>query len=324
MFIAPILSRLSPASEVAGKEAAVETFKITDIPQAMDTLGWSEGARVMRKWFDNPAYELPMDVKRGNVSPSNLAPAQLLTDIPFDWLFSSSTRVQSHVEELISTLSNVTEFNTAVGRLKSPFDQLSRGLMVLMTRLQRIGHLNERTCTLQNAYEDFSNLSAIQLEDTSQFNLIRIGASTWEKATDALDDVYGALGSFAIKIAATKIRTIANDHGFPAIEIEEVGLYVRDTYDFLNTDGDQLLGYWNKQGVIRPGPMDYFAEPNFIDKADLRYFKVTNDSFNNYRKRWSKGGDFLVFSTVKHYPVSIVVHLSSTDFEEFKARASSI
>ncbi len=290
----------------------------------MDTLGWSEGARVMRKWFDNPAYELPMDVKRGNVSPSNLAPAQLLTDIPFDWLFSSSTRVQSHVEELISTLSNVTEFNATVGRLKSPFDQLSRGLMLLMTRLQRIGHLNEKTYTLQNAYEDFSNLSAIQLEDTSQFNLMRIGASTWEKATDALDDVYGALGSFAIKIAATKIRTIANDHGFPAIEIEEVGLYVRDTYDFLNTDGDQLLGYWNKQGVIRPGPIDYFAEPDFIDKSDLRYFKVTNDSFNNYRKRWNKGGDFLVFSTVKHYPVSIVVHLSNTDFEEFKARASSI
>ncbi|MBS7690175.1 hypothetical protein I0E98_05585 [Pseudomonas lalucatii] len=225
---------------------------------------------------------------------------------------------------MISELSNVTEFNATVGRLKSPFDQLSRGLMVLMTRLQRIGHLDEKTRSLQNAYEDFSDLSAIQLEDTSQFNLIRIGASTWEKATDALDDVYGALGSFAIKIAATKIRTMANDHGYPAIEIEEIGLYVRDTYDFLNTDGDQLLGYWNKEGVIRPGPIDYLTEPDFIDKADARHFKITNDSFNNYRTKWNKGGDFLIFSTVKRYPVSIVVHLSDTDFEEYKFRASSI
>lgn len=324
MITTPIRSRLTPASQVAGQDSPVETFKITDIPQAMDTLGWSEGARVMRKWFDNPAYELPMEVKRGNVPPSNLIPAHLLTDIPFDWLFSSSTRVQRHVEELISALSHVTEFNATVGRLKSPLDQLSRGLIVLMTRLQRIGHLDEKTRTLQNAYEDFSDLSAIQLEDTSQFNLIRIGASTWEKATDALDDVYGALGSFAIKIAATKIRTMANDHGYPAIEIEEIGLYVRDTYDFLNTDGDQLLGYWNKEGVIRPGPIDYLTEPDFIDKADARYFKVTNDSFNSYRTKWNKGGDFLIFSTVKRYPVSIVVHLSDTDFEEFKARASSI
>jgi hypothetical protein len=318
------LSKLTPASQVAGKETPVETFKITDIPLAMDTLGWKEGARVMRKWFVGPAYELPKDVKRGSVSPSNLAPAQLLTDLPFDWLFSSSTRVQRHVEELISELSNVTEFNATVGRLKTPLDQLSKGLIVLMTRLQRIGHLDEKARTLKNAYADFSGLSAIQLEDTSQFNLIRIGASTWEKATDGLDDVYGALGSFAIKIAATKIRTMANDHGFPAIEIEEIGLYVRDTYDFLNVDGDQLLGYWNKKAVIRPGPIDYLAEPDFIDKAGDRYFKVTNSSFNSYRKKWNKGGDFLVFSTVKRYPVSIVVHLNDVDFDEFKARASSI
>jgi hypothetical protein len=318
------LSKLSPANQAAGKQTPVETFKITDIPLAMDSLGWKQGARVMRKWFAGPAYELPKDVKRGSVSPSNLTQTQLLTDLPFDWLFSKSTRVKSHVEELIAELSNVSEFNATVGRLKTPLDQLSRGLLLLMTRLQRIGHLDGKSRTLKSAYEDFSGLSAIQLEDTSQFNLIRIGASTMEKATDDLDDVYGALGSFAIKIAATKIRTMANDLGYPAIEIEEVGLYVRDTYDFLNVDGDQLLGYWNKKGVIRPGPIDYLNEPNFIDKAGDRYFKVTNGSFNSYRKKWSKGGDFLIFSTVKRYPVSIVVHLSDIDFKEFNARVSSI
>lgn len=324
MLIAPILSKLTPASQTAGKEAAVENFKITEIPSAMDSLGWTQGARFMRKWFCDAAYVLPTDVKRGNVPPSTLDPAHLLTDLPFDWLFNSSTRVKADVEELVSGLSNVTEFNPIVGRLKTPLDQLSRGLLLLMTRLKRIGHLDEKAHTLQNAYQDFSNLSAVQLEDTSQFNLIRIGASTWEKATDGLDDVYGALGSFAIKIAATKFRTMANDHGYPAIEIEEIGLYVRDTYDFLNVDGDQLLGYWSKQGVIRPGPIDYFAEPDYIDKGAVRHFKVTNGSFNDYRKKLKKGGDFLVFSTVKHYPVSIVVHLNNADFEEFKARASDI
>ncbi|MGB4074355.1 DUF6402 family protein [Pseudomonas sp.] len=324
MIIAPILSKLSPSSQTAGKETAVETFKITDIPLAMDSLKWTQGARLMRKWFSDAAYELPTEVKRGSVSPSTLDPTHLLTDLPFDWLFSSSTRVKDDVEELVSGLSNVTEFNAMAGRLKTPLDQLSRGLLLFMTRLKRIGHLDEKAHTLQNAYEDFSNLSAVQLEDTSQFNLIRIGATTWEKATDGLDDVYGALGSFAIKIAATKFRTMANDHGYPAIEIEEIGLYVRDTYDFLNVDGDQLLGYWSKQGVTRPGPIDYFAEPEYIDKGDVRHVKVTNGSFNAYRKKLRKGGDFLVFSTVKHYPVSIVVHLNSTDFKEFNARASSI
>lgn len=324
MLIAPILSKLTPASQVAGKDSPVETFKITDIPQAMDTLGWSEGARVMRKWFSGAAYELPKDVKEGKSSPNNLAADNLLTDLPFDWLFTSSTRVRDDVEELVAELSNVTEFSGTVGRLKTPLDQLSRGLIMLMTRLKRIGHLDLNANTLHNAYEDFSDLSAIQLEETSQFNLIRIGASTWEKATDDLDDVYGALGSFAIKIAATKFRTISNDHGYPAIQILEIGLYIRDTYDFLNVGPDQLLGYWSNSGVIRPGPIDYYTRPDFIDQGETRYFKVTNDSFNSYRKKHGKGGDFLVFSTVKRYPVSILVHLSANDFEEFKARASSI
>ncbi|MEE4465321.1 DUF6402 family protein [Azotobacter chroococcum] len=44
---------------------------------------------------------------------------------------------------------------------------------------------------------------------------------------------------------------MANDHGYAAIKIEEIGLYVRDTYDFLNAGDDQLLGYWSKNGVLR-------------------------------------------------------------------------
>lgn len=317
----PIVSQLTPSKQTEGKTAPVETFKITDIPQSMDGLGWRESARFMRKWFSSPAYELPMDVKLGRTSPSSLTSAQVLTDLPFEWLFSSSTRVSGPVSQKIAELSQIEEFNPTVGRLKTPLTQLSPGLIQLMVRLQRIGHLDANSGKLQNAYEDFSSLSAIQLEETSQFNWFPIGASVWEKATDDLDDVYGALGSFAIKIAATKFRTVANHHDYAAIAIEEVGLYVRDTYDFLNAEDDQLLGYWSKDGVIRPGPIDYYTEPNFIDRDSTRHFKVTNDSFNHYREKSGKGGDFLVFSTVKHYPVSILIHLSDTDFKEFEARA---
>lgn len=320
MIISPIFSKLTPASQVTGTDSPVETFKITDIPQSMDVLGWTQGARLMRKWFDNPAYEMPIAVKVGDVSPSSLNQQQLLTDLPFDWLFSASSRVSSQVESLISELQDVREFNGLVGRTKSPLTQLSNGLVVFMSRLKRIGHLNENAGVLHNAYEDFSGLSAIQLEETSQFNLMRFGATLWEKATDDLDDVYGALGSFAIKVAATKFRTLSNDNGFPAISIEEVGLYVRDTYDFLNTDDDQLLGYWSREGVIRPGPINYLIAPDYIDRNNERYFKVTNGAFNQYRNQQRKGGDFLVFSTVKHYPVSISVHLSRADFEEFNHR----
>ncbi len=313
-----IRSKLTPTAQTAGKQAPVDVFKITDIPAAMSQLGWTEGARLMRKWFDNSAYEMSIAVKVGDTSPSNLDAQKLLTDLPFDWLFSASSRVRGPVESLVSDLQDVHEFNGLIGRTKSPLTQLSNGLVVFMTRLKRIGLLDENACALQNAYEDFSKLSAMQLEETSQFNLIRLGSTLWEKATDNLDDVYGALGSFAIKIAATKFRTLSNDYGFPAIKIEEIGLYVRDTYDFL--DDDQLLGYWNRKGVIRPWPHDYLSVPSHIDRNGDRYFKVTNGAFNQYRKQKNLGGDFLVFSTVKRYPVSISIHLNRTDFAEFKYR----
>lgn len=320
MRIEPVHSRLTPASQTDGKEAAIENFKISDIPAAMDHMQWTQGARLMRKWFDNSAYEMPIAVKVGDTSSSSLDAQKLLTDLPFDWLFSASSRVRDPVESLVSELQDIREFNGLIGRTKSPLTQLSNGLVVFMTRLKRMGHLDENACVLQNAYEDLSGLSAMQLEETSQFNLIRLGSTLWEKATDNLDDVYGALGSFAIKVAATKFRTLTNDHGFPAINIEEIGLYVRDTYDFLNVDDDQLLGYWSRKGVIRPGPIDYLSAPDNIDRNGDRYFKVTNGAFNQYRKQKNHGGDFLVFSTVKRYPVSISIHLNRADFAEFKYR----
>ncbi|WP_349572227.1 DUF6402 family protein [Azotobacter salinestris] len=303
----------------------MENFKISDIPAAMDHMQWTQGARLMRKWFDGAPYELPTDVKLGKVSASTLGPAQLMTDLPFDWLLSSSVRVKPRIEDLVRQLSSVTEFSGTIGRLKTPLDQLSKGLIQLMTRLKRLGVLDEKRRTLRNDYLDFSHYSALQLEETSQFNWLAIGASTWEKAIDELDDIYGALGSFIIKVAATKICTMANDHGYAAIKIEEIGLYVRDTYDFLNAGDDQLLGYWSKYGVLRPGIIDYFfAKPNYIDVDGVRHFKVTNDSFNGYRKKWNKGGDFVVFSTIKHYPASIIVHLSPLDFDEYSSRAAGL
>lgn len=47
---------------------------------------------------------------------------------------------------------------------------------------------------------------------------------------------------------------------------------------------------------------------------------MTNNHYNEHRRRTGKGGDFLVFSTVKRFPVSILLHLGSIDFDEYLAR----
>ncbi|MCK8315031.1 DUF6402 family protein [Erwinia amylovora] len=105
----------------------------------------------------------------------------------------------------------------------------------------------------KSCYLNFSDLTAIELEKKSQFNYIKIGSTLWEKATDDLDDVYGALDSFIIKVAFTDLDVNRDSSGFVRLEIKELGLYVRDTYDFINDGDDQLLGYWGSNGVIKPG-----------------------------------------------------------------------
>ncbi|WP_339456221.1 DUF6402 family protein [Pseudomonas sp. EA_65y_Pfl1_P120] len=281
----PISVPLTPAQKKDGQNVQAKTFQLSSIPKIMDKSGWTVSARVMRKWFAGAPYEMPKAVKQGDISASTLSAEKLITDIPFEWLFTASDRVKPKVDQYIADFFSTSEFNASVGRVKGSRDELSKGLVVLMTRLRRLGLLDIKSKKLKGAYLDYSDKTAIELEDISQFNLIKFGASDWEKATDTLDDVYGALGTFVIKVAATKFRTIENDYGFPAIEVEQVGLYVRDAYDFLNVGDDQLLGYWSEQGVIRPGPIDYFTEPAVIERSGLTITKSPMDiltSTGNY------------------------------------------
>lgn len=307
-----------------GQKHQAKTFPLTSIPDVMDRMGWKVGARVMRKWFDGEVFELSQKHKQEKLPASTLDKNNLITDIPFDWLLTAADRVKPKVDQFLNELATSNEFNSSVGKSKGFFDELSNGLVVMMTRLKRLGLLDVNAGKLKDAFCDFSNKTALELEELSQFNLIRIGSTTQEKALDALDDVYGAFGNFLVKVAATRFRTIANDNGFQAIEIMEVGLYGRDTYDFLNDDGDQLLGYWADEGVLRPNAYDYFVgKPAVIKSEGVEYCRITNDHFNQYRKLHKKGGDMISYTTVKLYEVSFVVHLGSIDFEEYKYRSES-
>jgi hypothetical protein len=221
----------------------------------------------------------------------------------------------------VESLSEVNEFNALVGKTKGVLDQLSRGLIVLMGRLEALGLLDAKKKRLVNGSRFFGDLPAIELDRTTQFNRVDVGTTIWEKAFDDLDDVYFALGAFSIKLAATQLRTYADLNGYPAIEISEVGMYLRDTYDFLNKKGqDQLLGYWNKTGVIKPDPVEYAVEPKRIYRWFKPYYRVMNSDYNAYRRRTGKGGDFMIFSTVKTFPVSILIHLNNIDFDEYLGR----
>ena len=66
--------------------------------------------------------------------------------------------------------------------------------------------------------------------------------------------------------------------------IDEVGMFVRDTYDFT---GDQPLGFWN------------FSTGEVSKLPGFSYSYVENETFRKWRGKNHMGGDFLVLSDVK-------------------------
>ena len=296
----------------------VKIFKITDIPDVMEKKGWKIAARFMRKWFNDSFYEMTQKEKLNKIDISTIEKQHILDDLEFEWLLTSSSRIKPIYDNFVLKVSNVIEYDDFLGRKKQITNQLSNGLCYILNRLEKSGFLVNNE--LKNCYVNYDNMSAIELDKTSQFNFIKIGSTLWEKATDSLDDVYGALGSFIIKVAFTNLNVTRVQSGFMKLEIRELGLYVRDTYEFMNDGDDQPLGYWGECGVIKPGVISELMKKEFIDEDGCRYFRITNSSFVKYREKYkntNKTGDFFVYSTVKKIPANIIIHLNKIDMEEY-------
>jgi Family of unknown function (DUF6402) len=88
----------------------------------------------------------------------------------------------------------------------------------------------------------------------------------------SFDPLTGALGAFELKLAiAGKLLSIGG--GEFQVSVEEVGIYVKDSFDF---NGNQFLGWWG-----------YRDEP------------INNSDFRRWREEEKAGGDFRVFSNIK-------------------------
>lgn len=82
---------------------------------------------------------------------------------------------------------------------------------------------------------------AKMLDKTCQVNYLGLG-----QLSDPLDDFYGAMGEATLKVAVSGLVT-PKGPGKAAMAIDELGFYLRDSYDF--NDGknfflSQPLGFW--------------------------------------------------------------------------------
>ena len=147
------------------------------------------------------------------------------------------------------------------------------------------------------------SMSSRQLDQFCQVNIQNFGGSM-----DTLDDLYGALGVATMKIAVVGEAFIDILTGREFFRVEAVGTYIRDFYDF---NGSQFLGFWSEDRVLSKRDLvtHGMLEMKILEAKGERVGLVTNGSFDAFRSRYDRGGDFLVFSDVHWTPLDLWIDL---------------
>lgn len=291
-------STTSPKSNTEGKKVKVCQFKLSDIPATMRKKGWTVASKLMERWFGNPAWEMSLDQKRdrfGTLDIQRTSEQIDTTTVTMAWLLQVQFQRARAMRD---------QFIYGAGAPNgTPLWRNQEALGFIAQRLRRDGKFT-------NAIEQFGKgLSTPLLSHHCLLNE-RVAGSL----TDPLDDLYGALGFYAMRVAgAGYIEPLKDSKGKiikHRVHLEKVGLFVRDTYDFI---GSQGLGLWNFNDVQKG--TGYFNPDvkldqncNAVDEKDAnkavrreeeRYFDVENADFQSYRTKFSKGGDFVIYSDVQ-------------------------
>ncbi len=277
---------VSGSSRKQKPEYQTKIFQLRDIPGVMRSkLGWPVAASLMERWFNGAPLALPLDVKRsaeGN-RLSQLPPALIdETIVTMAWALKFS-RVQAAVAHLQANWASPA----GIGLLKR---RIVRELPQRIGQCWRFGNLNQ---------------PAKVLDDLSQVNFVGVG-----KTSDPMDDFYGAMGESQLKLAVSGI--VISSSGVTSVEIDELGFYLRDAYDFNDSSFiSQPLGCWGFNGVecgistrLSIEIEDTIADIDPKDAANLKYY-VKNSDFQKWRNKNNKGGDFMVVSDVHRVRLAI-------------------
>lgn len=266
-------------------------FRLDDIPNVMRSrLGWSVAAALMDRWFKTPAYVMPDAMKSG------LVPSQLNQ--------LNAAQLDEHTVKMGWALS-YARVHAAMVKLHAKWASPA-GIIQLKRRVSEQGVGRSAQCW------QLGNLTqpAKILDKTSQVNFERIG-----HFSDPMDDFYGAMGEATLKVAVSGIVT-PMAQGKAAIVIDELGFYLRDSYEF-NDDSfvSQPLGFWSFNGVER-NPQLALDVPtntqwiygNSVELRSQRYL-VQNKHFRQWRIEQGYGGDFMILSDVHRVRLATPVRI---------------
>ncbi len=248
-------------------ESGLVSF-IDNVPNIMIAKGWHKGAALMRRWLNNSAIAFP-----------NYDSEYETCIIDVDWSLGF-TAAKTVYDKMISERIWI---NDAAKK-------------ILMKNIRK--HWKLKLPTRVGQKVEFGNFNR-------SYNLLEkdyINSRAVKSPTKYLNGLTAALGNFQYRVLVkgyvelTKTKDQDSSIGgiyklrnfFYKVQITEIGVYIRDSYDF---DGRQHLGCWDKKNnEAYRGCLNVFS-------SNLN--NLSNGDFRWYRKKTNRGGDFLIYSPVK-------------------------
>lgn len=269
--------------------APPKAFYLNDIPAAMRREQWPIGAALMHRWFAGKGWAMPTAVKRGRQP----APPRAVdtASVTMAWAMAVP-RFAAAQRRLLATWSRGERLGPSSGEVVAQVRRWMNLYRVAGDRPFRFGDLKRR-------------VPVVDLDCAINREVVD---SAWY---GAVDDFYAAFGSALVRLAVSGM--VEPVTGGWRVTIDQVGTYLRDSYDF---NGDQPLGSWGPGGLSRIAllapaiEVDVRRQPSPF-RQGFAYFSVGNESFRRYRGVTGMGGDFMIYSDIRvqrlAQPVTVMV-----------------
>lgn len=303
------------------------TFDLLDVPRAMKNMGWPVSAKLATEWFSNAKHIY-------DDNPNSDQPIDSAT-ISLDWCLNFGG-VKNKYDDLISRKIYNEAADTLIKNKIKPI--LERGFQhstaldidtkIFLKDLRRF-HMDWQF--------QVANISSYDTL-TSRLGMTDLTAALANFGIYAAIGHVEVRGDRYYKYdRSAKTKTYCMD---AQIKVTHVYVYLKDNYSFNDPDGNsQYLGHWNKRGMIltkgaliselvngkrfqtRFGDSPeteinfnwkYFFD-NPLDKpVDKRtgligkfmerdvYWPVYNSTYNRWREKHDRGGDFMIYSRPKY------------------------
>ncbi len=247
-------------------------FDITKIPYIMIKKGWLHGASFLTQWFKGSEYKVPATVKDEEYAQQSTPDRSL----EMQWVLSCPRILEAYQEMIQDKIwvKNERAKQSVVNSVKKMYGPQGFG-----NERKYFGDLSASNIPYINNKEIYVNFKGMDV-------------------TDEFDDWATTIGQFVFRVAVKgytepSTEMFAMDKQYKFV-IEEVGTYIRDSFDFTDTPGwftdhglwSQPLGYWGADG-----PSGFIMGGLVLQKP-----VITNQHFNIWRDKTHHGRDFLVLS----------------------------